>query len=160
MLDSATPTELAKFLVRAKRSTYASQGDEASVPAALPGSKQLEFSEGDWQYRDVYFGNQAFAGIEVVSLDQHPVWSMSYAGGVVLHGSDRSRTRPVYAFLRQCLRHVGEDRPFRGPRHVQAGDFEYRDRSYGSVETFSGVEAISEKGVTVYRLRYAGRLID
>ena len=48
---------LAQFIVEAKRRTYASQGDDASVQALLNGSKQLEYSSGDYFYRDIYFGS-------------------------------------------------------------------------------------------------------
>jgi hypothetical protein len=57
---------LVPFLIRAKRRTYAGQGDDATVAALLPGAKQLEWREGQLLYRDVYFGMQRFVGQEVV----------------------------------------------------------------------------------------------
>lgn len=54
--------ELARFLAVAKRDTYAAQGDEASVRPLLAGSKQLEYSEGPFHYRDIYFGLRSFPG--------------------------------------------------------------------------------------------------
>ena len=50
------------FLLKAKKSTYAVQGDRAMVSPLLPGSKQLEFSEGNFIYRDIYFGFTRFVG--------------------------------------------------------------------------------------------------
>jgi hypothetical protein len=65
------------FLLAAKRSTYANQGDEATVTPLWPGSKQLEFREGDFSYRDVYIGMAYFAGQEIVMHREQPVWSMT-----------------------------------------------------------------------------------
>ena len=54
------------FLMEAKRRTYATQGDEASVPPLLSGSRQLEFQADLWLYRDIYFGFAYFIGQETV----------------------------------------------------------------------------------------------
>lgn len=78
-----TEETLLDFLIRAKNPTYASQGDEASVSPLLEGSRQLEFREGPFFYRDVYFGMRFFTELEVVYHQGRPVWSMSYSGGVV-----------------------------------------------------------------------------
>lgn len=43
------------FLIRAKKETYASQGDDAAVFPILEGSRQLEYREGEYLYRDIYF---------------------------------------------------------------------------------------------------------
>lgn len=48
------------FLVQAKKSTYASQGDDASVQPLLNGSKQLEYCSGNYFYRVIYFGSAFF----------------------------------------------------------------------------------------------------
>lgn len=68
------------FLLKAKRYTYASQGDEATMASLLPGSRQLEYRDGAFSYRDIYVGMAHFAGQEIVSYLEQPVWSMSYAG--------------------------------------------------------------------------------
>lgn len=54
--DTSGREEFLRFLLEAKRRTYAAQGDEATVPPVLPGAKQLEWQEGDWLYRDLSFG--------------------------------------------------------------------------------------------------------
>jgi hypothetical protein len=51
-----------KFLVEAKKHTYAAEGGEARVKALLNGSKQLEYESGDFFYRDIYFGSEFFLG--------------------------------------------------------------------------------------------------
>ena len=56
---------LAKFLVDAKRRTYAGLDDDATIATPLlPGSKQLEYRDGDLSYRDIYFGMRFFVGQE------------------------------------------------------------------------------------------------
>lgn len=42
------PEALTQFLVQAKRQTYAGQGDDASVSPLLPGTRQLEYCDGDF----------------------------------------------------------------------------------------------------------------
>ena len=61
------------FLRHAKLATYAAQGDDASVAPLLGGSKQLEYRDGDWLYRDIYFGMLRFVGQEVVCEADRPV---------------------------------------------------------------------------------------
>lgn len=58
---------LADFLVEAKRSTYAAEGDASAVPSLLSGSRQLEYARGARLYRDIYFGSAYFVGQETVS---------------------------------------------------------------------------------------------
>jgi hypothetical protein len=53
---------LRAFLVQAKLETYAAGSQEASVPAVLAGSHQLEFRRGEFFYRDIYFGGDYFVG--------------------------------------------------------------------------------------------------
>jgi hypothetical protein len=55
---------------------------------------------------------------------------------------------------------VKEDRPFRGPRALEKGDYRYVDESQGGVDRFTGVERILYQGREVYRLHYhGGRII-
>src|SRR5437016_2775384 len=74
--DSAA---LAAFLLRAKRATYAAQGDDATVTPLIPGSKQLEYREGERLYRDVYVGLTTFAGLETVDNTGAPRWAITCA---------------------------------------------------------------------------------
>lgn len=146
--------KLARFLAKAKRATYAAQGDDASVPSVLPGSKQLEYASGPLSYRDIYFGSAHFAGQEVVYLEEEPVWSMVYCGGVT-EASEIS-TSEVYTFLRQALRSVTEEWPFRGPSTFELGRFKYCNGICGDIAAFSGIERIEKDGQEIYRLHYTG----
>lgn len=48
--------ELAHFLVDTKQCTFAAADNNTSVQPILPSSVQLEYRNGDYVYRDIYFG--------------------------------------------------------------------------------------------------------
>jgi Domain of unknown function (DUF5680) len=146
---------LAAFLLRAKRATYAAQGDDATVTPLLPGSRQLEYREGDLFYRDVYFGMASFAGLETVHEGNVSRWSMAYAGGV-LAGASQIQMSQVYAFLRSALQRGTVEAPFRGPSRHESFGYEYVNEWRGTLDDFSGSELIRRDGAVVYRLTYAG----
>jgi len=151
---------LSEFLVDAKRKTYAGLDDDATVLAPLlAGSKQLEYRDGDLSYRDIYFGMRFFVGQETVQAGPDVIWSMSYAGGVVPTVVDRHEFLAVYAFLRQALLAISDDRPFRGPLQFENEGFRYVNTSSGDVAEFHGEEQISRAGVKVYGLRYQGGIV-
>ncbi|HKZ06407.1 MAG TPA: DUF5680 domain-containing protein [Methylomirabilota bacterium] len=147
--------QLTAFLAEAKRRTYAAQGGEAGVdPPLVPGSRQLEYRDLEWLYRDIYFGVAAFSGQETVSHHEVPAWAMVYAGGLL---PDAARPpREVYAFLRRALLLVPADHPYRGPAAFEEGDFVYGNHWQGGPERFRGVERIALAGRPVYELVYAG----
>jgi len=146
---------LAGFLLRAKRATYAAQGDDATVTPLLPGSRQLEYREGELFYRDVYVGIAAFTGLETVYRASVVGWSMAYAGGV-LAGASETQMRQVYAFLREALKRGIADAPFRGPARHETFGYEYVNEWRGGIDEFTGAELIRRDGAVVYQLTYAG----
>jgi hypothetical protein len=156
MTSAFSREALTDFLLRAKRHTYAAQGDDATVTPLLPGTKQLEYREGPFSYRDVYVGMAYFAGQEIVSYQDQPVWSMSYAGGVAADVTDRGAIGAIYAFLRQALKQGTVVQPYRGPELLRQGFYLYTNQSAGTMETFSGQERITDAGRLVYELRYGG----
>jgi len=143
---------LAAFLVQAKVNTYAAGGGGGARLLA-DGCKELEFQQGDFAYRDRYFGSNPFVGEEVVLHGGRVVWAMNYYGAV---SADDVPADLVYQFLCRALGQVEEGRPFRGPRLFLEDDFEYHDESQGTVERFTGVETILERGREIYRLVYHG----
>jgi hypothetical protein len=144
------PEEFVAFLVRAKRATYASDGGEMIVEAILPGSHQLDYREGPFVYRDIYYGQVHFAGQETVFYNDAPIWSMVYAGGML----DESVL--LGGVLKAALRQVSAERPYRGPDIYRAGHYVYSDASHGSVDRFWGEETITLENRTIYELRYQG----
>jgi hypothetical protein len=151
---------LSEFLVEAKRKTYAGLDDDATIAAPLlPGSKQLQHRDGDLSYRDIYFGMRFFVGQETVQAGTGAIWSMSYSGGVVPAVIDRGEFLAIYAFLRQALLAIRDDRPFRGPLQFEDDSFRYVNVSSGDVAEFHGEEQILRGGLKVYGLRYGGGLL-
>lgn len=144
------------FLRRAKLATYASQGDDASVTPLLPDSRQLEYTEGDWLYRDIYVGLTRFSGQEIVYFQGTAIWSMVYTGGVSEQVED---WRGVYAVLREALNARLDQLPLRGPSHYTREGWSYCCTLQGSLQEFQGDEQMTHGGQQVYSLRLCGGVI-
>ena len=150
--------ELAKFLVRAKKQTYAGDGKE--VNPQRPGFKELEYTWGDWEYRDSYAGFFSAPGQEVVRLHKNPIWAMSYNGGMRLgYGQDVIFAKRTFAFLKKALSNISPEKPFRGPPFFEDDAYKYFDFNEGDIKDFSGTEHIIYNGREVFRQRYIGGLI-
>lgn len=153
--------ELAEFLVKAKTRTYAGEG--AEVPpekVQRPGFEELEYSEGDWNYRDSYSGFFSAPGQEVVRYKGIPVWVMAYSGGMKPeYYGDHEFAEQTFTFLKKALLKVEKSRPFRGPSYFKEGDYEYFNESKGDVANFKGHEKILFRGKEVFSQDYFGGLI-
>jgi hypothetical protein len=152
------PPGFVEFLRAAKAATYAAQGDDASVAPALPDSRQLEFREGAFVYRDIYVGMLRFVGQEVVYLGERALWSMSYAGGLAPNVA-AAAARPVYAFLRCALVAPSAELPVRGPRELTVEAMHYACNWQGSLQWFEGSESILQEGRAVFALRFSGGML-
>ncbi|MGH0052969.1 MAG: DUF5680 domain-containing protein [Sphaerochaetaceae bacterium] len=151
--------QLETFLVEAIQHTYASENNRSTVKPAFPGSRQLEYEAGPFFYRDVYWGASSFAGQELVTYHAHPVWSMVYAGGMIDPMIDENMTKPIIMCLKQALRAVEPNIPYRGPRSLVNGTFSYHNAPEGTIAQFHGKETILNGGVIVYELLYQGGLV-
>jgi len=147
--------KLKKFLVRAKINTYATDGED-NEKTLLDGTKELEFKEGDFLYRDRYFGSNPFIGEEVVFYNGKVIWGMNYCGGAI---SDVS-SEEVYVFLKKALRKVDEIIPFRGPKFFNEGDSKYINKVNGDIKRFDGIEKIFLNEKEVYKLIYHGGIVN
>ncbi|UKS29962.1 DUF5680 domain-containing protein [Paenibacillus sp. HWE-109] len=150
---------LTDFLIKSKKQTYASHGDEAVVRSFLNGSKQLEIRSGDYLYRDIYFGFSFFAGQEMIEYQDRPIWSMVYSGGITVPNASRETTVHLYSFLRDALRAVDGESPYRGPQSFQANAYLYQNEVSGTFERFTGYESIQANDVKMYELTYSGGMI-
>ncbi|NWG06404.1 MAG: XRE family transcriptional regulator [Chloroflexi bacterium] len=144
--------KLEQFLVKAKVSAYAGAG-EGGEGILADGCKELTYKEGEFLYRDRYFGWNPFIGEEVVWQDNQVTWAMNYYGLVF---EETVPAAQVYAFLQKAMKQVQVDRPFRGPQVLKEDDYEYQDESQGNLERFTGVERIFYRGREIYRLNYHG----
>jgi len=147
--------QLRKFLVKAKINTYAS-GTKAAV--LRDGSKELVFSEGNLSYRDRYFGENPFIGQELVFYKHKSLWGMNYYGYAA--PSKNVSLKDLYAFLREALKRVDEETPFRGPKYYRYGFFKYINNVKGDISQFDGIEKIFYKENEVYKLLYHGGFIS
>ena len=134
--------ELARFLVKAKKGTYAGDGKE--ITPERPGFKELEYIEGDWNYRDSYIGFFMAPGQEVVRFQGKPIWVMSYSGGMTSDFKDDINfAKETFNFLKRALLQVSEEMPFRGPKiFSDEKDWHYQNYFGGDVTNFHGHEKI------------------
>ena len=146
--------ELARFIVEAKKNTFAGEGEGKRES---DDSKNLHFKQGNYVYRDRYFGSERFGGEEIVWFKGKPVWLMNYYGGIEKKIVD---SEVVFAFLRKALLQISVDCPFRGPRFYKEDNFKYADSSSGDATCFKGTEEIAYRGEIIHRLEYAGGVIE
>jgi hypothetical protein len=147
--------ELERFIVAAKRRTYVGSG--APAASLRPGSHDLEFSAGELEYHDCYFGGSDFAGEEVIYRRGTPVWAENYFGHILapaLISAERAGQ-----VIKSSLTTMYEQGRFLGGFEATDGDCLYRDTSSGDVSWFHGREWIEIGGKTVYELHYHGGLI-
>ncbi len=143
-------TRLVEFLIRAKQKTYAGKGAEAA--SSRPGSHDLIWREDDLMYYDTYLGGEQFAGEEALWISDVPYWSMNYVGRVT--GENFSGD-----FLKEALRHVPADKPYRGPESYRSGDYLYTMECTGDFRWFQGRENICYQGRQIYECCFHGGTI-
>ena len=152
--------QLNDFLGIAALATYA--GDGAEVSAQRPGFTELEFTEGDFYYRDSYAGHFCSAGQEVVWYKEKPVWTQSYGGGMKPGlREDHSFSHQTFSFLKKALSEGEKIQEFqpRGPKTFTEGNWEYSCRWEGSLEEFKGHEEIQFQGKVVFTHDFFGGLL-
>lgn len=149
--------ELCKFLVKAKKATYAA-GESAKKTVAGDKSTTLVFENGDWRYHDNYFGGEPYGGREAVFYQNQPVYIMVYYGRVNESVTD---INTVYKVLQGALLLIPEDKPFRGPKKFTQDGWEYTNVFEGEIDNFFGEEVIIDSdGQKIYQAKYMGGLVD
>jgi hypothetical protein len=144
--------DLVKFLIKARRATYAIPDGESSED----GGEQLTYMAGSMAYRDRYFGMNPYGGQELVWNVGHVVWMMNYYAEVT---SDDIPLSDIYEFQRLVMGNPVEEKPMRGASGFRQGDFEYRNTSEGNLEGFTGREVILHRGKEVYWMVYHGGIV-
>ncbi|MEA3378704.1 MAG: DUF5680 domain-containing protein [Nanoarchaeota archaeon] len=147
--------ELKKFLVKAKISTYATGGESKEV-ILEDGSEELTYKEKKFKYRDRYFGHNPFIGEEIVWKNKKILWAMNYYGNII---DKKIPSKEVYNFLKDVLKKVTEDLPFRGPKIFKKENFKYINEVDGDISNFSGKEIIYYNNKMIYFLHYHGGFI-
>ncbi len=138
------------FIVKAKIETYAGYGEFSE--ASRPASHDLHYKSGDLLYIDTYLGGFNFAGEEAVWINSSPIWAMNYYGRMLISEIPEGFSD----FLKESLRNVPFDHPYRGPEVYSKGDYKYLCSWKGEISFFSGQETILLKGVPVYELLFHG----
>lgn len=139
-----------KFLIKAKKNTYAGKGPETTP--SKPNSHDFIFEEGDYMYYDTYFGGTRFVGEEALWIKDKPIWSMNYAGRVIGENFNGD-------FLKEALLNVPFDKPFRGPNIYMRGDYTYKCEIDGEFEWFQGYEYILYNDRKIYECHFHGGII-
>lgn len=146
---------LASFLAKAKREGYASD-DPKRIHKSVDGGDEAGFREGDYVYRDRWYGENPFSGQEVVWHKGKTIWSLNFWGSTIT-------STPIPAefphFHKRALRKVGEELPLRGPACFREGEFIYVNDVQGTLQEFSGVERVNHQNREIYRLVYHGGTI-
>lgn len=153
--------QLAKFLVKSKKSTYAS-ADSNKIKSERPKHKELEFSEGKFYYRDSYVGFFQAPGMEEVRLGKEgeTIWTMAYSGGMLpKFQKNLDFAKKTFNFLKEALKLVNEKEPYRGPRKLKEGNWVYTNEVKGNIQRFNGHEKIFFKGKEVFSQEYIGGLV-
>ncbi len=146
---------LKKFLFDANQAGYA-RGEEKKWIKEDDGSTTIPFEKGSWKLHDNFFGGEPYGGRTVVYYQGRPVWMIVYYGWV----ANEAETSQVYEFLKEALKQMPKEQPFRGPESFREGEYHYRNAWKGTVENFSGKEQILKNAEVVYQASYIGGLVD
>lgn len=145
--------EFVDFLVKAKKNTYAGDGNKANP--SRPGSKDLHFKEGDYLYIDTYLGSFDFIGEETVWKSDVPVWAMNYFGKMTVEKIPAG----FIDCLKGALKNIPVHAPFRGPETYYMEGFKYTCEWEGDIGWFKGVEQIELNQKQIYSLIFHGGMI-
>jgi hypothetical protein len=147
--------QLHEFILAAKAATYV--GDGTPAEPCRPKSHDLVFSQGDFSYRDSYFGGSDFIGEEVVYHKGEPVWGMNYYG--VILQPEKIDAAEVGKMIKASLSRLYTEMRFLGGWQYQQEELTYHDTSTGNLTRFTGREWIEKSGEKLYELVYHGWLI-
>ena len=146
-----TLEELRQFLVLAKKNTYSSIKANDDISGG-----NFVYSQGDFFYKDIFWGNSLFIGEEVVYFKEVPIWGMNYYGQLL--NKDVS-IKDTYSFLRKALSIINIEKPFRGEQYFFDDNYKYINKCNGNIDNFSGKEYIYLESKKIYRLSYHGGII-
>jgi len=90
--------DLIKFLIEAKKNTYANTG-EGGERTLRSGARELRFKKENLEYIDTYCGFNPFIGEEIVFENGKFIWGMNYFGEVF--NRNISFAKKTYSFLKK-----------------------------------------------------------
>ena len=148
-------SQLREFLISSNNAGYAG-GEEKKWVKEKDGSTTIPYEKGDWKSHDNFFGGEPYGGRIIVFYKDKPAWMMVYYGWV----AEGAETDPIYGILRDALKRMPEDAPFRGPKEYRQDKSVYSNSWEGKLERYSGEEKITQDGKPVYKANYIGGLVD
>lgn len=147
--------ELRQFLIDLNLAGYAS-ADVKKWIKNKDHSTTIPFTKGKFHSNDNFFGGEPYGGRVIVFYKEKPVWMMVYFGAV----NKGEKPDPVYVILREALKRMPKDYPFRGPKGYRSGDFRYINIWKGDLEKYEGEEKIYKGKKEIYSAKYIGGLVD
>lgn len=150
---------LTEFLVKSKKNTYAGNGEEIKLN---DGGKELVYEDGIFKYRDRYYRFNPFIGQELVWQSNELVWGMNYYGRVFSkRAAGKITEEKVYEFLREALKNVSANAPYRGPSRFESENLLYLCNFDGDSNRFKGNEFIHHRqiNIRIYLLDFHGGII-
>lgn len=146
-------SELEKFILVARTKTYAAAINKSE--SILSGSRQYEYSEGEYLYRDIYYiGNGLFPGVEVVYYKERPVWSMTYFGDfskMTEEQADKTLRRALIDLWDKTRTYNYVEKDYDSYRYICDGN--------GTIDELKGRESILIDDKEVYFFDYQGGFI-
>lgn len=146
---------LHQFLIDSNKAGYAG-GKEKKWIKEPDGSTTIPYEKNSWKSHDNFFGGEPYGGRTIVFYKEKPYWIMVYYGWV----EEGIKTNTIYGVLRDALKQMPEDYPFRGPKKYKEGKFIYINTWKGEIERFSGEEQIIQNSKLIYKANYLGGLVD
>ncbi|MGW5237513.1 DUF5680 domain-containing protein [Monashia sp. NPDC004114] len=124
------------------------------------------YLRGPWRCLDVWSGATTDAGMLVVFLEESPVWTCVYRGGLLVGSPYLKQTtvpdNELFDFLITALSSPNSDAfKLRGPSRLDSRDgrWTYRMALQGDVQSFVATEQILERGKLAYERILAGGLV-
>ena len=146
---------LNNVIVRAKAASYVAGG--AKAEPSRRGSHDLIWIDGEWEYRDSYFGGTNFIGQEVLWFRQAPYWAMNYYG--VICRPDLIDGERAGSTIMSALSTMYRTGRFLGGFEWVGEYGTYIDKSEGDARNFHGREVIMVDSEEAYALHYCGGVI-
>jgi len=145
--------KLQLFLLRANTRCYGSAAINQEKLSS--GEKIITFAQDEFEFKDVYYGGEPYAGQEVIFAGGCVVWAMQYRGRIE-PGEDFA---PIYGFLGRVLTGTKIGLP-RGVDGARENQLSYNFKMDGDLDEFSARETISRNGAVVYSAEFLGGLVD
>ena len=123
--------KLRKFLIDSNYAGYAG-GNEKKWIKESDGSTTIHFEKELWKSHDNFFGGEPYGGRTIVFYKNKPIWMMVYCGWVV----ENMETNIIYQTLRNALKKMPADYPFRGPKKYEEAGFFIKIHGRGISKNF------------------------